>query len=105
TFTVPKVSCTAQAKAKSDIEWNGVYADSLDAFAFVAGYCTASGPAYDWVFSTLAGSFDKTGAAAGDVVVASLFQTSTSTVAELHDLTANVSWFADNDVNQGDTVV
>jgi hypothetical protein len=105
TFTVPKISCTTADKTKSAVEWNGVYTDSLDAYAFVAGYCTSSGAAYDWVFQTLAGSFDKPGAAAGDVVVASLFQSGSSTWAEIHDLTANVFWFADNPVNQGDTVV
>ena len=56
-------------------------------------------------FSTLAGTLDKPGAAAGDVVVASLFQSGTSTWAEIHDLTANAFWFANNTVNQGDTVV
>ena len=53
----------------------------------------------------MAGSFDKPGAAAGDVVVASLFQSGSTTFAEIHDLTANVVWFANNNVNQGDTVV
>jgi hypothetical protein len=105
TFTVPKISCTTADKNKSAVEWNGVYTDSLDAYAFVAGYCTSSGAAYDWVFDTSAGSFDEPGAAAGDVVVASLFQSGSSTWAEIHDLTANVFWFADNPVNQGDTVV
>ena len=106
TFTVPKISCTTADKNKSAAEWNGVYTDSLNAYAFVAGYCPTSGaPLYDWVFATLAGPFDKSGAAAGDVVVASLFQSGSSTYAEIHDLTANVFWFADNPINQGDTKV
>ena len=89
TFTVPKISCTTADKNKSAAEWNGVYTDSLNVYAFVAGYCPTSGaPLYDWVFATLAGPFDKSGAAAGDVVVASLFQSGSSTYAEIHDLTA-----------------
>ncbi len=39
------------------------------------------------------------------MVVASLFQSSSSTYAEIHDLTANVFWFANNNFNQGDTTV
>ncbi len=105
TFTVPKITCTTSDKNKSAIEWNGVYTDSLQAYAFVAGYCTTSGTKYDWVFATNAGPFDEPGAAAGDVVVASLFQSSSSTYAEIHDLTANAVWFANNSVNQGDTTV
>ncbi len=105
TFTVPAVSCTAADKADGAEEWNGVYTDTLQSYALVAGYCQPSGPAYNWQFSTLAGAFNETGAAAGDVVVASLFQSATSTWAEIHDLTAGAYWFADNPVNQGDTVV
>ena len=105
TFTVPKVSCTTADKTKSAIEWNGVYTTSLSAYAFVAGICTSSGTKYDWVFATSAGPFDEPGAAAGDVVVASLFQSGSSTFAEIHDLTANAVWVANNNVNQGDTVV
>ncbi len=43
--------------------------------------------------------------APGDVVVASLFQSATSTWAEIHDLTNGEYWVASNSVNQGDTVV
>ena len=105
TFTVPKISCTTADKNKDAVVWNGAYTDSLSAYAFVAGFCESSGPAYDWVFATDAGSFQEPGAAAGDVVVASLFQSATATYAEIHDLTANALWFANNTVNQGDTVV
>ena len=54
---------------------------------------------------TLPATFEEPGAAAGDVVVASLFQSATATYAEIHDLTANAFRFANNTVNQGDTVV
>ena len=87
TFTVPKISCTTTDKNKTAEEWNGVYTDSLNTYALVVGGCLSSGPVYEWQFSTLAGTFDEPGAAAGDVVVASLFQSGSSTLAELHDLT------------------
>jgi hypothetical protein len=105
TFTVPKISCTAADKKKSAIVWNGIYTDSLSTYAFVASLCNSSSAQYDWVFATKAGSFDEPGAAAGDVVIASLFQSGSSTYAEIHDLTANEYWFANNTVNQGDSVV
>jgi hypothetical protein len=105
TFTVPKISCTTADGKHSAAEWNGVYTDTLLSYALVAGFCSGTAPQYDWVFATLAGTFDQPGAAAGDVVVASLFQSGGTTYAELHDLTQNVNWFADNSVNQGDTVV
>ncbi len=105
TFTVPAISCSAKDIADSAIEWTGVYTDTLDTQAFVAGYCASSGPIYSYVFATLAGSYVQSGAAPGDVVVVSLFQSGTSTWAEIHDLTNGQHWFADNNVNQGDTVV
>jgi hypothetical protein len=105
TFTVPTVSCTATDKADGAIEWTGVYTNTLETEAFVDGFCESSGPIYSYVLATEAGSFVQPGAAAGDVVVASLFQSGSTTFAEIHDLTANAVWFANNNVNQGDTVV
>jgi hypothetical protein len=105
TFTVPKITCTAKDKSQSAIQWDGVYTDTLNTFALVATECLTSGPTYQYVFQTEAGSFVEPGAAPGDTVVTSLFQSGSSTWAEIHDLTANLYWFADNPVNQGDTVV
>ena len=105
TFTVPTISCTATDKSDGAAEWTGVYTDTLETQAFVVGYCSSSGPIYSYVFATLARSFVQSGAAPGDVVVASLFQSDTSTWAEIHDLTNGEYWVASNDVNQGDSVV
>jgi hypothetical protein len=105
TFTVPKISCTTADTNKGAEEWNGVFTNSLSTYALVASQCLSSGPVYDWQFQTLAGVFNQPGAAPGDVVVASLFQSASSTFAELHDLTQKVTWVADNSVNQGDTIV
>lgn len=105
TFTVPAISCTANDKADDANGWTGIYTDTNNTYAFIDGYCTSSGPAYNYVVKTEGGSVDQAGAAAGDVVVASLFQSASSTYAEIHDLTANVNYLADNSVNQGDSVV
>ena len=105
TFTVPRFSCTTGDTNKGAEEWNGVFTNSLNAYALVASQCLSTGPLYDWQFQTEAGTFNEPGAAAGDVVVASLFQSGNSTFAEIHDLTQNVTWVANNNVNQGDTVV
>ncbi len=65
----------------------------------------SSGPGYNDAFSTRAGGFNQPGAAAGDVVVASLFQSATSTGAEIHGLTNGEYCVANNTADQGDTVV
>jgi hypothetical protein len=105
TFTVPKITCTKQDKSLGAIQWDGVYTNTLNTFALIATQCLTSGPSYSYVFQTEAGSFVEPGAAPGDTVVTSLFQTGSSTWAEIHDLTAHAYWFADNSVNQGDTTV
>ena len=88
TFTVPKISCTKADKKKGAEEWNGVYTDSLSTYALVAGYCLSTGPHIRLAIRDVGGHFDEPGAAAGDVVIASLFQSGSSTYAELHDLTS-----------------
>ena len=82
-----------------------MYTDTLSAQAFVDAFCTSSVPTYHYVLATGSGGFSQPGAAPGHVVVASLFQSATSTWAEIHDLTNGQYWFDDNSVNQGDTVV
>ena len=105
TFTVPAISCTATDKADgADVE-TGVYTDTFDVFALVDAVCKSSGPAYSYFLQTGSGSFNPVGAAAGDVVVASLFESGTSTWAEIHDLTNGQYWYDENSANQGDTVV
>jgi hypothetical protein len=105
TFTVPAVSCTAADIANGAEEWTGVYTDTFNTYAFVYAYCTESGPAYGYQLATESGDNVETGAAPGDVVVTSLFQSGGATWAEIHDLTNGMYWYDDNTVNQGDTVV
>jgi hypothetical protein len=106
TFTVPAVSCTAADTDNDAEEFNGVYTDTQTTYAFEETYCPFSGPpVYAYAFGTLAGDFIDTGAAPGDVVVTSLFQSGGATWAEIHDLTNGMYWYANNSANQGDTVV
>jgi hypothetical protein len=105
TFTVPKITCTTSDNSKGAIQYDGVYTLALDVYALVGTSCGSGGPSYQYYFATKAGAFTESGAAPGDVVVTSLFQSGSATYAEIHDLTANVYWFADNTVNQGDTNV
>ncbi len=105
TFTVPKITCTTSDKNKDAVQYDGVYTLSLTVYALVGTSCASAGATYQYYFATKAGPFTEPGAAPGDVVVTSLFQSGSATYAEIHDLTANVYWFADNPVNQGDTAV
>ncbi len=105
TFTVPTISCTATDKDDGAAEATGVYTDTFDAAAEVEAFCGSSGPNYEYVLATDSGGFFPPGVAAGDVVVASLFESGTSTWAEIHDLTNGEYWFDNNSVNEGDTVV
>jgi hypothetical protein len=105
TFTVPKVTCTKSDKNKGAIQYEGVYTLALDVYALVGTSCSSTGVSDNYYFSTSAGSFTEPGAAPGDVVVASVFESRSATWAELHDLTANLYWVANNPANQGDTAV
>ncbi len=106
TFTVPAISCTAKDIAQGAFELTGVYTDTTAAFAVADTACTSSGPTYYYVPPHGSDYFTPAQQpAAGDVVVASLFQSATSTWAEIHDLTNGEYWFDDNSANQGDTVV
>ena len=91
TFTVPKISCTTADKNKGCGRVERRLHGSFRPTPWSPAICLSTGPVYEWQFSTLAGTFNEPGAAAGDVVVASLFQSGTSTLAEIHDLTENVS--------------
>ncbi len=104
TFTVPTISCTATDEADGAEVDSGVYSN-FDVLALVAAYCTSSGAKYVYALQTRSGYFNPAGAAPGHVVVASLFQSDTSTWAEIHDLTNGDYWYDDNSANQGDTVV
>ncbi len=105
TFTVPAISCTPTDKTDGASVESGVFTTNMDAAAVVDAYCTSSGPTYNYYVATESGNSFPAGAAAGDVVVASLFQSATSTWAQIHDLTNGEYWFDDNSASQGDDAV
>ncbi len=105
TFTVPTYTCTPAEERFGSLEANGVYTDSLSAFAFVGAACSGSGVSYDYFFDVGSANFGESGAAAGDVIVASLFESSSSTFVKIHDLTNGEFWDTDQPSNLGDSVV
>jgi hypothetical protein len=105
TFTVPSITCTGNDKKTGAKMFDGVYTDSLATYAFVASFCTTTGPAVEFLLTTPAGGGPETGVSPGDTVVASMFQSSSSTWAEVHDLTSGFYWFSEDGINGGDTVI
>lgn len=105
TFTVPAISCTASDIANNAAMYTGVFTNTLTVQALVGAYCTSDGPAYDYFLETDSGFYSQFGVAPGDVVVASLFESGTSTWAEVHNLTNGQYWYDNNTANQGDTTV
>ncbi|HXW35915.1 MAG TPA: hypothetical protein VEJ87_15175 [Acidimicrobiales bacterium] len=105
TFTVPSFTCTTGEDNALAEQFDGVYTDQEPLYAFVTEQCYSSfGARYMYAFG--AGTccyFSETGVAAGDVVVTSIFQSGSSTYAEIHDLTNGAYWFADSAGNLGFT--
>ena len=101
TFTIPTTTCNATDADST--QYLGVATDTLDTVAVILMECVSLEPIYYFDASTLSGATVEAGAHPGDVVVTSLFQTGTSTWAEVHDLTQNLYWYDNNSVNQGDT--
>ncbi len=105
TLTIPKLSCTPKQDANEYTFFSGVATDGDDVYAFVTSYCFGEGPQYVFQLGTPAGPLDETDATAGDVVVASLFESAGATDAEIHDVTNGASWSASDPTNLGDTIV
>jgi hypothetical protein len=106
TFTVPTATCTPTDDTDGAVVFDGVYTETLESYALIQILCqSGTHPTYDYFVLTEAGIVGGSGVAPGDVVVTSLFQSATSTYAEIHDLTADKYWFTDNSANQGDTGV
>jgi hypothetical protein len=103
TFTVPTISCTRSDDTTGAYQEDGVYTLDLSIYALVQTLCSSTGPTDQYVFATSAGAFTEPGAAAGDIVVASLFQSGSATWAEIHDLTNGDYWVANNPANQAET--
>jgi hypothetical protein len=107
-FTVPTISCTAADESQGAWQDDGIYtADhgGIDASAVVKTSCTSSGPLYIYSLNTLAQVIQEPGAAPGDTVLASMYQTATATVTKIRDLTNGLSFVDKNTVNQGDTLM
>ena len=77
---------------------------TLGTFALAQESCSSGIPDYSFTVATPAGSASNlAGASPGDTVVASMFQSGTSTDADIRDLTSNTHWFESDPTNVGDT--
>jgi hypothetical protein len=94
TFTIPTLNCSSDI---DDPIYFGPYTNTSSAFSTIRLLCNGTTPTYTYWLSTPAGLVEEGGAAAGDVVVTSLFQTATWTEAEIHDLTNGEYWVASDD--------
>jgi hypothetical protein len=105
TFAIPSISCTSSDVAHGAELADGVFTENLRTYALIAESCTSSGPKYSFLVGTDTEELTDPGVEPGDVVVTSLFESGTSTWAEIHDLTLGAYWSASNSVDQGDTSV
>ena len=101
TFKVPVVNCTVTPNATVS---EGVVTSTLGTLALAQESCSSGIPDYSFTVATPAGSASNlAGASPGDTVVASMFQSGTSTDADIRDLTSNTHWFESDPTNVGDT--
>jgi hypothetical protein len=70
------------------IDWSGD--------AVVDVQCNGGTPSYSFDVSSGSNNFTEPGVSAGDVVVASMYQTSSVVSATVHDLTSHYTWVAQN---------
>jgi hypothetical protein len=94
TFKIPTLNCSTGI---STPEYIGAYSGPSvppKAEAQITLACNGTTPTYTYHFSTAAGSFNEPGAAPGDTVVTSFYQTGSWTQAEIHDLTNGDNWYA-----------
>lgn len=106
TFKMPTITCTSGYTQEQPINFgvtNGPVTPNPVA-AFAQASCTGATAAYSFVVETKAGlATSLTGLAPGNTVVASIFQSGTTTEAEIHDLTSNTYWASAFGGNEGDT--
>jgi hypothetical protein len=93
TFKIPTLNCSS---SNGNQLYFGPFTN-VDTWSTIRLSCSGTTPTYSYWLSTPAGLVDEPGAAAGDVVVTSLFQTSSYTEAEIHDLTNGQYWVAADD--------
>jgi hypothetical protein len=101
TFQIPTVNCTVTPNATVS---EGVNTSTLRTWALAQESCSSGTPGYSFTVGTPAGSAsDLAGASPGDTVVTSMFQSGTSTYADIRDLTSSAHWFEADPTNVGDT--
>jgi hypothetical protein len=101
TFKIPVVNCTVTPDAAVS---EGVVTSTFGTSALAQESCASGSPSYSFSVATPAGSASNlAGASPGDTVVASMFQSGTSTDADIRDLTSNTHWFESDPTNVGDT--
>jgi hypothetical protein len=99
TFTVPTLNCSSGAIAGQaygiEADFSNSWSSGTVARSKVNALCNGTVPQYQ--FDVFAGSteFVKNGVSAGDVVVASYYQTSAVVQATVHDITSGYTWVAD----------
>jgi hypothetical protein len=101
-FTIPSVTCPANL-GTGFVE---IGPATYSAAAYIYVYCPGSGAAaqYDYDLTTPSGQEFRP-ANAGDAVVATIFETGTTTQAEIHDLTNGQYWFDNYTSDAGDSEV
>ena len=101
TFKIPVVNCTDTPNATVS---EGVITSTLRTWALAQESCSSGTPASSFTVGTPAGSSSGlAGASPGDKIVASMFQSGTSTSADIRDLTSGSHWFETDPTNEGDT--
>lgn len=103
TFKIPVVDCTATPNATVS---EGVVTSTLRTWSLAQESCSSGNPVSSFTVGTPAGSASNlSGASPGDTVVASMFQSGTSTYADIRDVTSHSHWFETDPTNEGDTSI
>ncbi len=103
TFKIPLVDCTATPNATVS---EGVVTSTLRTWSLAQESCSSGTPVSSFTVGTPAGSASNlSGASPGDTVVASMFQSGTSTDADIRDVTSHSHWFETDPTNEGDTSI
>jgi hypothetical protein len=95
TFTVPTITCTKSGAGQSYGVWGFDTQTAWVGAAAVQTYCNGLTPTYNFYILANSANFTEPGAAPGDTVVASFYETPGWTQATVHDLTRNYTWVAD----------
>jgi hypothetical protein len=97
-FKIPTITCTTN-------ETEGLVLFGIEtsyAAAVIEVYCDTPGPASYFYYMDTPSGTEAQPATAGDTVVASIFETSSITQAEIHDLTNGQFWLDNTTIDVGD---